>query len=150
MIVGRFFGDSSVEVLDENQDLTCNIPSYPLALYAHSSTVTSSGILVCGGSTECCGSASKKECYEYRSKSNNWTAMPSMTTEREGFDMVHVNHKIYAVGGAGSRRSMEIFDPNTRTWTNQSIPFTAYRHCITQLSADQFILTGGSENHDVS
>lgn len=133
---------SSVEVLDENQHLTCNIPSYPMELIEHSSTVTTSGILVCGGSS----GRMRKDCYEYRSSSNSWIRMPSMTTERGLFDMIYMNGKIYAVGGSGgsgSLNSVEIFDPAARTWTKQSIPFSIYSHCITQLSANQFILIGG-------
>ena len=76
--------------------------------------------------------------------------MPSMTAERSYFDMIYLQGKIYAVGGSGLRytdtlNSMEIFDPPTRTWTKQSIPFSIEQHCITQLSANQFILIGGED-----
>ena len=128
---------SSVEVLDENKHLSCNISSYPISVHGHSSTVTASGILVCGGW--------RKDCYEYRS--NSWTMMPPMTTKRSYFGMIHLKNKIYAVGGYdGSRstNSMDIFESSTRTWTKQSIPFDVYHHCITELSANQLILLGGN------
>jgi len=69
-----------------------------------------------------------------------------MTTKRRKFDMIYLNQKVYAVGGVGgssSRESMDIFDSATRRWTKQSIPFSVFSHCMTQLSANQFILIGG-------
>ena len=133
---------SNVESLDENEHLICNIPSYPFALRGHSSTVTSSGILVCGGSSS--GTIYRKDCVEY--SSSNWKRMPSMTTERSSFDMIYMKEKVYAVGGSGgsgAENSMEIFASTTRTWTKQSIPFSVYYHCISQLSENRFILIGG-------
>ena len=72
--------------------------------------------------------------------------MPSMTTVRFFFDMIYMKGKVYAVGGtggSGSENSMDIFDSTTRTWTNESISFSVYGHCITQLSENQFILIAG-------
>ena len=69
-----------------------------------------------------------------------------MTTERTDFDMIYLKGKVYAVGGTGGSRSensMDIFDSTTRTWKKQSIPFSVSNHCITQLSANQFLLIGG-------
>ena len=89
---------------------------------------------------------SRNDCYEYRSSSNSWTSMPSMTTKRYSFEMIYLKEKVYAVGGVGvssSRESMDIFDSATRTWKKQSIPFSVSGHCMTQLSANQFILIGG-------
>ena len=144
MIVGGYVGKferlSNVEALDENQDLPCNIPSYPIALDGHSSTVTTTGILVCGGYS----SGYRNDCYEY--SSNSWTSRPSMMTKRSHFGLIYLKGKIYAVGGfgdSGSKNSMEIFDSTTRRWTNQSMPFSVDGHCITQLSANQFILIAG-------
>ena len=136
---------SNVEALDQDQHLTCNIPNYPMALSSHSSTVTSSGILVCGGYS----SGYRKDCFEYRSSSNSWTNMPSMTTERTDFDMIYQKGKVYAVGGSGgsrSKNSMDIFDSTTRAWTKQSMPFSVNSHCISQLSANQFILIAGNND----
>ena len=69
-----------------------------------------------------------------------------MNTERAHFGMIYMNQKIYAVGGFGGHRSeesMEIFDLITRRWTEQPIPFNVFHHCMTQLSANQFILIAG-------
>ena len=79
--------------------------------------------------------------------------MPSMTKERRFFDMTYLKEKVYAVGGydssvkssvgLSSMESMGIFDSTTRTWTKKSIPFSVGFHCISQLSANQFILIAG-------
>ena len=149
VIVGGFNQGSlsSVEVLNEYQHLSCNIPSYPVALYGHSSTITTSGILVCGGLF------ANKKCYEYRSSSNSWISMPPMNIDRSYFDMLHLKQKVWAVGGSGGRgsakSSMEIYEPNSMTWTKQSIPFNVSHHCIAQLSANQFILIGGRVSKNV-
>lgn len=132
---------SNVESLDENEHLICNIPSYPFALRGHSSTVTSSGILVCGG-LRSPSNERQKACYEYTP--NNWASMASMTTERSSFDMIFLKGKVYAVGGSGGSWSMDIFDSTTGRWTSQSNPFSIWSHCITQLSENQFLLIGGS------
>lgn len=111
-----------------------------MALEKIASTVTPIGILVCGGWSS---SGSRNDCYEY--SSNSWKRMPSMTVGRHWFDMIYLKGKVYAIGF-----SMEIFDSTRRTWTKQSMPFSGERHCITQLSANQFILIGGRYISDVS
>ena len=141
---GNYGIQSSVEALNETQHLSCSIRSYPFAVFDHASTVTSSGILVCGGMGK-----GVNTCYEYKSTSNTWARMPSMTTARRGFGMIYQKQKVWVVGGAGgpgSYTSMEIYDPNTNKWTQQSIPFSINQHCMTKLSSNQFILTGGRSN----
>ena len=95
---------------------------------------------MCGGYS----SGYRKDCYEF--SSNSWTRIPPMTGERRYFGMIYLKEKVYAVAGhgsSGSENSMEIFDSTTRKWKKQSIPFSVQHHCITQLSANQFILIGG-------
>ena len=120
-------------------------------MYAHSSTETNTGILVCGGRSFI---GYHDDCYEYRTSGNSWVRMPSMTKQRAYFDMIFLNGKVYAVGGrSGSSRylnSMDIFDATTMIWTQQSIPFSVIVHCVTQLSADQLILIGGQGSNGVS
>ena len=140
---GNYGIQSSVEALNETQHLSCSIQSYPFAVSDHASTVTSSGILVCGGSY------GGNRCYEYKSTTNTWASMPAMKTSRRGFGMIYLKQKVWVVGGAGgpgSGTSMEIYDPNTNKWTQQSIPFSISQHCMTKLSSNQFILTGGRSN----
>ena len=71
-----------------------------------------------------------------------------MTSERWKFDMIYLKEKVYAVGGSGGSNSMDIFDSTTRTWAKQSIPFSVSHHCISQLSANQFILIAGANDPD--
>ena len=147
---------SNVEVLDENKRLSCNIPSYPLQLEEHSSTVTSSGILVCGAN----GLASGKyhnDCYEYRAVSNSWVKMPWIPATKFRFDMITLKGKVWAVGGSigrwtssAAQSTMDIIDYNTSTWTRQWLPVQIVYHCLTKLSPNQFILIGGDQNNRVS
>ena len=123
----------------------------------HSSTVTSSGILVCGGQ-ERIGNIDKitDNCYEYRSVSNSWVKMPWIQVTRRQFDMIYLKGKVWAVGsnlGDGSGQTMDIIDYNTSTWktsTRQWIPVPVYSHCLTLLSPNQFILIGGIQKYRVS
>ena len=139
MIVGGYDNQlSSVEVLDENQHFTCNIPFPPLDT-VWSSTVTSTGILVCGDD----------ECYEYNS--NIWKKMPSMIRMRvfeSAIDMIYLRGKVYAVG-----HRIGIFDTTTSSWSSRQVSnlvdnslvrqLPSFGHCITQLSANEFIVIGG-------
>ena len=116
-----------------------------MALDGHSSTVTTSGILVCGGYS----SGYRTDCYEYRTSVNSWVRMSSMMIKRSSFGIIYLKGKVYAVGGtggSGAENSMEIFDSTTRTWTQQSMPFDVTHHCITQLIGNKFILIGGGSD----
>ena len=130
---------SSVEALDENKRLSCNIPSYPLKVKEHSSTVTSSGILVCGRFV--IPWDFPENCYEYRSVSNSWVKMPWIPIARRNFGMIYLKGKVWALGGD---RTMDIIDYNTSISTTQWIPVLIYDHCVTQLSPNQFIVIGGN------
>ena len=75
--------------------------------------------------------------------------MPPMTTERQYFDMIYLQQKVWAVGGDGgseSTNSMDIYDLNSGIWTKQSVPFSVSYHCLAEISPHQFILIGGYNN----
>ena len=135
---------SSVEALDENKRLNCNIPSFPIAVYRHSSTVTSSGILVCARDAYFC--------YEYRKAANSWVKMTWMSATRSNSDMIYLKGRVWAVGGSPSveQSTMDIFDYNTSTRTRQWIPVRIRNHCLKKISPNQFILIGGEQNGEVS
>ena len=79
--------------------------------------------------------------------------MPSMTTERSFYDMIYLQQKVWAVGGRGGTKaieSMDIYDVNSGIWTKQSIPFSVERHCVAELSPNQFIVIGGWGVNSVS
>ena len=68
--------------------------------------------------------------------------------------MIYLQGKVYAVGGTQSaghaKNTMDIFDSTTKIWSKQSIPFSVYGHCISQLSSNQVILIAGFDNGRVS
>ena len=54
---------------------------------------------------------------------------------------------LWAVGGVGGNRSMEYIDPrNPNKWSQETIPFRVWGHCLTDLSNNRLIVTGGDQN----
>lgn len=141
---------STAELLYEDTNMPytkCNIPSYPITLKGHSSILTSTGILVCGGKSS---SGYQKKCYELRSSPSrkaSWEthfSIPShLTTPRSYFGMIHLGGRIYAIGGYPAKNSMDFFDFQEHSVTRVAIPFSVTNHCITEISDHQFIVTGG-------
>ena len=153
IIVGGVGGGhlSSTESINEYNGLTCNIPSFPYGLFGHSSTITPSGILVCGGETKSYGYTNR--CYLYKKSTSSWHTFPSMTTTRYSFDMIYQNEGVWAIGGSegsGSLTSMDYFDITRNIWAKQSIPMNVKRHCLTKISNDKIILIAGEQNGQVS
>ena len=72
-----------------------------------------------------------------------------MTTVRNLFDMKYLDQGIWAVGGVGEARSkntMDYFDMTRNVWTEHSLPFSVYCHCLTKINEHQLILLGGTVN----
>ena len=147
LIIGGFNNDgdlSSTELTNGTNQLHCNVPSYPLAVYLHSSSITPSGVVTCGGHD---GTDSLRTCYKF-TKSGNWVSFPSMNLKRYYFAMKMMNGKLWAIGGpGGGKYSMESIDPENDTeWTKHTLPFNIYGHCLTEFSDYQLIVTGGLQN----
>ena len=150
IIGGAGFNDSlsSVELIHEGKNLSCNIASFPYALHAHSATIIPTGILVCGGwswSFE----GQTNTCYEYKKNTSSWHSFPSMTTKRAWFDMKFLNQGIWAIGGSittGSDNSLDNFDFHTKVWTKHSIPINITSTCLAKLTPFKLIVIGGIQN----
>ena len=141
----------------ERNDLACNIPDLPVALTGPEAIATNNAIVVCGGTSVKTPSRRQKNCYQLTKPTNEWKPFPEMKTERYRFHMIYLNGKIWAVGGwamgNGNWRglnSMDVFDYNSMAWTNQSIPFNIYYHCLSKIDEFKFILTGGTSDQSVS
>ena len=51
------------------------------------------------------------------------------------------------MGDRGGQSSMESIDPkNEDEWTKQSLPFSVEYHCLSELSEERLIVTGGSDS----
>ena len=141
---GSSYGTSGTEIINEEKQLTCNIPSFPYSVYHHSATIIPTGILVCGGISS--SWSHYKKCYQYKQSTSSWESFPSMTTERYSFDMKYLNQGIWAVGGQGgstSHYTMDYFNMTSNLWTRRALPVYNYEHCLTQISEYQLILLGG-------
>ena len=147
LIIGGFNNNGDLATTELNNGtyhLHCNVPSYPIAVYLHSSSLTPSGVVTCGGHEE---TDSLRTCYKL-TKTGNWVSFPSMKLKRYYFGMKMMNGKLWAIGGpGGGKYSMESIDPeNQNEWTKQSLPFNIYGHCLTEFSNNELIVTGGLQN----
>ena len=131
---------ASTELITEDNHLSCNVPSYPIAMKGHASSVTEDGIVSCGGYNR----ADLNTCKRL-TKSGSWVSFPSMKSKRAWFGMRVINGRVWAIGGdGGGENSMESIDPkNEDEWTKQSLPFSVKHHCLSELSEQRLILTGG-------
>ena len=145
LIIGGWNGTylASTELITEDNHLNCNVPSYPIALYGHASSVTEDGIVSCGGH-----SRSYLNTCQRLTKSGSWVSFPSMKSKRAFFGMKMMNERLWAIGGhGGGQNSMESIDPkNEDEWTKQSLRFSVKNHCLSELSNQRLIVTGGLDN----
>ena len=143
LVIGGFrYGNylASTELITEDGHQNCNVPSYPIALYGHASSVTEDGIVSCGGHNGDDLNTCKR-----LTKSGSWVSFPSMKSKRSFFGMKLSNGRLWAIGGSGEgENSMESIDPkNEDEWTKQSLPFNVSDHCLSELSEQRLIVIGG-------
>ena len=145
LVIGGTNGNdlASTELITEDNHMDCNVPSYPIALYGHASSVTEDGIVSCGGHNGDYLNTCKR-----LTKSGSWLSFPSMKSKRGYFDMNMINGRLWAIGGAGgASNSMEFINPkNEDEWTKQSLPFSLNGHCLCELSGQRLIVTGGYDS----
>ena len=140
---------SSTEIINEGKDLKCSIPSFPYGVSTPSTTITPTGILVCGGEIRYRYS---NKCYQYKKLTSKWLPFPSMTTQRSVFDMKYLNNGIWATGGtggSGSKGSLDYFDMTLNYWTKKNMPIDSSYHCLTKISEHKLILIGGFQGYSV-
>jgi len=147
---------SSVEVVEVEKNIRCNIASFPYGLYEHSATIIPTGILVCGGwalSLNNLRLGDLNRCYEYKTTTSSWQPFPSMTTSRRFFDMKFLNQGIWAIGGvveSGFENKLDNFDFHTNVWTTHDIPIDVTNHCLSKIAPDKLIIIAGRQNGSVS
>ena len=135
---------ASTEWITEDSHQNCNVPSYPIALWGHASSVVQDGIVSCGGDLN----GDDLNTCKRLTKSGSWVSFPSMKSKRSFFGMKLSNGRLWAIGGSGEgENSMESIDPkNEDEWTKQSLPFSVEYHCLSELSEERLIVTGGSDS----
>ena len=143
LVIGGYNSDTlaSAELITEDSHQNCNVPSYPIALYGHASSITEDGIVSCGGGSE----RDHLNTCNRLTKSGSWVSFPSMKSKRGYFGIKMMNGRLWAIGGlGGGENSMESIDPkNEDEWTMQSLPFSVANHCLSELSEQRLIVTGG-------
>ena len=134
----------STELITKDSHQNCNVPSYPIPLWGHASSVVQDGIVSCGGDLN----GDDLNTCKRLTKSGSWVSFPSMKSKRGWFGMKMTNGRLWVIGGAGGgKNSMESIDPkNEDEWTKQSLPFSLNGHCLCELSGQRLIVTGGYDS----
>ena len=83
----------------------------------------------------------------YNTANDSWTRLADMPTKRWGHSAVTYNGKIYVFGGNTSLnlyRSIDIYDPQTNTWSTNSSYMPTARYCLTTcVFGDNIFAIGG-------
>ncbi|EFK96779.1 hypothetical protein LDC_1193 [sediment metagenome] len=83
----------------------------------------------------------------YDTNNGTWTPLANMPTKRWGHSAVALNGKIYVFGGrslGAPYSSIEVYDPQTNTWTTKSSNMPTARYCLTTcLFNDDIYAIGG-------
>ena len=137
-------GLASTELINVDIHTSCSVSPYPFAISRHASVVTPTGIVTCGGRHK---SKHLNTCKRLTS-SGNWASFPSMISKRSRYGLLMMNGLLWAVGGYGGKEmpwsTMEYIDPRNPTeWTLKSMPFDVGGHCLTELSNQRLMVTGG-------
>jgi|GEM_PF-1504607 len=89
----------------------------------------------------------------YDPTTNTWTTLASMSTTRMNFQTEVVDGKIYAIGGQNnwstgknSLSSVEVFDPDTNTWTTLASMSTTRHWFQTEVIDGKIYAIGGRSN----
>ncbi len=98
--------------------------------YHHGAAVLNGLIYVCGGMVGDKNYLQNCERYsQYHKTTNRWETVTAMHKMRSAFNLVMVNGRLYAVGGAqvDAKTSVECYDPNRDEWTVLTEPLIQSR-----------------------
>ncbi|XP_054167740.1 kelch-like protein diablo [Oppia nitens] len=96
-------------------------------------TILFNNIYVCGGVM------SKNTCEKFDCNNNNngtWKTIDSLKTERDSFQIINLNNKIFALGSRISpyESTVEIYDHKSDQWfQSDSLPYRVYYHSVAVL-----------------
>ena len=121
----------------------------PTARFAHSTSVVDGKIYVIGG-VSAAYTSGLSIVEEYDPVTDNWTTKTPMPTARFAHSTSVVDGKIYVIGGtasssfwAGFRRTVEVYDPLTDTWTSKADMPTARIFFSTSVVDGKIYAIGG-------
>ena len=140
LVIGGFWYNhrlSNIERLSDFNGLECG-PSDLIDKVGDHATVSSSrGLITCGGEDEDLKMMSKCQL------NGEINSFPSMIEKRMEFGMLIVNDIIFAIGGTGSKHTMETIDLNGGTkWTKMKLPFGVSDHCVVSVGSKILVIGG--------
>ena len=162
MIAGAGLNDVEL-VSTQTNNVLCNPLDLDYTVNSHSSVVTSTGILTCGGDAgsslskcplgRCPLSSDRTSKCVLQSKEGQTTTFPSMKVIRYRFGLGVVNDMVYAVGGYGGiNNGISIYQYGTTMekinfktdseWTLTNLPFGVSEHCLAT-TTKSLVITGG-------
>jgi N-acetylneuraminic acid mutarotase len=125
----------------------------PILKQRHTSSVINGEIYVIGGWHWEYGYSNTVEVYD--PSNNTWSEnREPMPTARRVLNSAVVNGKIYAIGGVNTEMSpynltlVEVYDPNTNSWTSKSPMLTARGECASSVVDGKIYVFGGNNQND--
>lgn len=141
----------TVEEYDPKTDEWMSKADMPTARDILSASVVNGKIYVIGGSTAFLQIAAMSTVEEYDPATDTWTKKSDMPTARQSMSTCTIDSKIYVIGGIpkgnvnGTPTSMvEIYDPETDTWTTGADMPTARWGMATGVINGKIYTIGGS------
>ena len=127
----------------------CQIKKYPMPIEHHAGVISHNQPVVCGGGSY----PSTAKCNKYNFETKEWTAMPSMNTERGRHAMTEANGDLFITGGIdgnGNRlNTAEMFKDGT--WSMiKNLPKAINGHCLVKMNDESIINIGGYDGSKVS
>jgi hypothetical protein len=109
--------------------------------YLHGIISTSKYLLIFGGMHK----SSLKECEALNLSNYTWDTIPDMHSPRHGFTATHYNSLIFLAGGRGNS-SIELFSPETHTFTKLAVSLPKSINCSTAVCVDEGVLIFSGDN----
>ena len=146
---------SQTEVFDlkSNGSNCCISPEFPFQTSCGATTVTSKGILLCGGHNHATD-AKTSDCYQLQSDMS-YSKAGSMTEPRSSFVSVLLeNRDVWMIGGWDGDKILSSTEIVGEAGSTPSIdlPLILERHCLIKINETFALLTGGTtyEPHNAS
>ncbi len=137
------------------------LPTMSPVKWKHEMVYVNDYLFICGGYDQPAGTSgllATSTCTKLNLNTKQYESMPSMNKARVFFNLVHVEGKIYALGGHTGDdsvndpdsnkpcfRSVEYYDLETNVWTPFAagdLPSVNHRSCAVQVGYDIYVLGG--------
>ena len=141
---------ASSEIINVDTHFLCNVSSYPFNVVQHASSTTPVGVVTCGGYDGIFGYGGYFNTCKQLLNLGAWVDFPAMNSKRHNFGLMSLDGFIWAVGSGNNLdynptgNSIEYIDLNNPTkWSQQTMAFSVWGHCLAELSRNKLIVTAG-------